>query len=379
MNRLSKNIVNKLVDIDWILVAVLIPILLAGLFTMNSFVGDNVFFQRQIIWISISFTVFIGLSFVDFKFLRRTGVVTGLYLFASALLLALFITGTVFSGAQSWFNFGYFAFQPSEFAKLILIILLAKYFSRRHVEIKNIRHILVSGIYAGLIFLLVLFQPDFGSALIIGAIWFGMVVVSGISKKHLALVFTLAVLAVSFFWVFVFEDYQKDRIMTFVHPLEDIRGAGYNAYQSQITVGSGGVLGKGLGYGTQSRLKFLPEYETDFIFAAFSEEWGFVGVMILFLLYGILIWRIIISALGGATNFETFFGIGLAVMFVAHLFVHIGMNIGIMPVTGITIPFMSYGGSHLLVSFTGLGILMGMRKYSRGAHRELMSNEFLGI
>lgn len=379
MNQISKNLIKKLVNIDWILVVALIPILLAGLFTMNSFVGDNVFFQRQIVWISISFVVFLALSFVDFKFLRRTSVVTFLYSVSAILLLVLFITGAVFSGAQSWFNFGFFAFQPSEFAKLILIILLAKYFSRRHVEIKNIRHILVSGIYSGLIFLLILFQPDFGSALIIAAIWFGMVMVSGISKKHLAMVLGIGVLAVTFLWLFVFQDYQKDRIMTFIHPLEDIQGAGYNAYQSQITVGSGEIFGKGLGYGTQSRLKFLPEYETDFIFAAFSEEWGFIGVVILLLCYGIIFWRILHSATIGATNFEIFFGIGLAIMFVAHLFVHVGMNIGILPVTGITIPFMSYGGSHLLVSFIGLGILMGMRKYSRGAHKELMSNEFLGI
>lgn len=379
MNQISKNLIKKLVNIDWILVVALIPILLAGLFTMNSFVGDNVFFQRQIVWISISFVVFLALSFVDFKFLRRTSVVTFLYSVSAILLLVLFITGAVFSGAQSWFNFGFFAFQPSEFAKLILIILLAKYFSRRHVEIKNIRHILVSGIYSGLIFLLILFQPDFGSALIIAAIWFGMVMVSGISKKHLAMVLGIGVLAVTFLWLFVFQDYQKDRIMTFIHPLEDIQGAGYNAYQSQITVGSGEIFGKGLGYGTQSRLKFLPEYETDFIFAAFSEEWGFIGVVILLLCYGIVFWRILHSATIGATNFEIFFGIGLAIMFVAHLFVHVGMNIGILPVTGITIPFMSYGGSHLLVSFIGLGILMGMRKYSRGAHKELMSNEFLGI
>ncbi len=379
MTPIINQAFKKLIDIDWILFFALIPILLAGLFTMNSFVGENIFFVRQIIWILISLLAFFLFSFFDFKFLRRTGVVTALYLVALFLLLTLFIIGSIFYGAQSWFDLGFFAFQPSEFAKLALIILLAKYFSRRHVEIKNIRHILVSGFYTFLIFALILLQPDFGSAIIIFAIWFGMVMLSGISKKHLLLVLTLAILSVSFLWLFVFEDYQKSRIMTFIHPLEDIRGAGYNAYQSQITVGSGQILGKGLGYGTQSRLKFLPEYETDFIFAAFSEEWGFVGVLILFLLYGIVIWRIILNSTMGATNFEILFGLGLAIMFVAHLFVHIGMNIGIMPVTGITIPFMSYGGSHLLISFIGLGILMGMRKYKRGAHRDLMRNEFLGI
>lgn len=379
MNRNSQKLIKKFVDLDWIMIGALIPILLAGLFTMNSFLETNFFFDRQIISIIVSVLVFLFLSFFDFKFLRRSGIVTILYIIVVVLLLLLFVLGSIFSGAQSWFSFGAFSLQPSEFAKLALIILLAKYFSRRHVEIKNIRHVVVSGAYAGLVFLLVLLQPDFGSAIIVFAIWFGMVMVSGISQKHLLLVFAVGALSVAFLWGFVFQDYQKQRILTFIHPLEDIQGAGYNAYQSKITVGSGEVFGKGLGYGTQSRLKFLPEYQTDFIFAAFAEEWGFGGVLILFSLYGILIWRIIANAIRGATNFEILFGVGLAVMIVAHLFVHIGMNIGIMPVTGITIPFMSYGGSHLLATFIGLGILMGMRKYSRGAHRDVMKNEFLGV
>jgi rod shape determining protein RodA len=377
--RIYKNFLGKIFDIDWILVLALVPILLAGLFTMNSFIGDNTFFDRQIIWIAVSAVTFWAFSLIDFKFLRRTSVIVTLYSVSILLLAFLFILGSIFSGAQSWFNFGAFAFQPSEFGKLVLVLLLAKYFSRRHVEIKNIKHIAVSGAYAGLVFLLVLLQPDFGSALVVFAIWFGMVMVSGISKKHVLLVFATGTLAVGAFWGFVFEDYQKQRIMTFIHPLEDIQGAGYNAYQSRITVGSGEIFGKGLGYGTQSRLQFLPEYETDFIFAAFAEEWGFIGVLILFLLFGIVIWRIIHNATHGATNFEILFGLGLAIMFVAHLFINIGMNIGIMPVTGITVPFMSYGGSHLLVSFVGLGILMAMRRYRRSAHKELMKNEFLGV
>lgn len=379
MIAVFNSVFKKVAHIDWILFFAILPILFAGLFTMNSFTDNNAFFERQILWIVISIAVFFVLSIFDYKFLRKTQIVVLFYVSAFVFLFLLFILGSTFSGAQSWFNFGFFAFQPAEFAKIALVILLAKYFSRRHVEIKNIRHILVSGLYSGLIFILILLQPDFGSAIIIFAIWFGMVMLSGISKKHLALVFILATLAVGFLWGFVFEDYQKDRIMSFINPLEDIQGAGYNAYQSKITVGSGMFWGKGLGYGTQSRLQFLPEYETDFIFAAFAEEWGFAGILILFLFYGIVIWRIISNAMVGATNFEILFGLGLAVILMAHIFVHIGMNIGILPVTGITIPFMSYGGSHLLITFIGLGILMGMRKYSRGAHKELMGNEFLGI
>jgi rod shape determining protein RodA len=167
--------------------------------------------------------------------------------------------------------------------------------------------------------------------------------------------------------------------MTFLHPLQDIQGTGYNAYQSTIAVGSGQVTGKGLGYGTQSRLSFLPEYQTDFIFAAFAEEWGFVGVIILFLLFGVVMWRIIINAMYGATNFEVLFGMGVAIMIMSHFVVHVGMNIGLLPVTGITIPFMSYGGSHLLVTFVALGVVMGMRRYARAAHKDLLQNEFLGL
>ena len=166
--------------------------------------------------------------------------------------------------------------------------------------------------------------------------------------------------------------------MTFINPLADVHGTGYNAFQSTIAVGSGQTLGKGLGFGTQSRLKFLPEPQSDFIFAAFSEEWGFVGSITILLLYALVIWRILLSASYGATNFEMLFGMGIAIFFMSHILINIGMNLGLMPVTGIPLPFMSYGGSHLLTEFMALGILMSMRKYSRSVHRDDMGREFLG-
>jgi rod shape determining protein RodA len=158
-----------------------------------------------------------------------------------------------------------------------------------------------------------------------------------------------------------------------------VRGAGYNAYQSMIAVGSGEIVGKGIGYGTQSKLKFLPEYQTDFIFAAFAEEWGFVGVIIFFGVFGLLIWRIIANARRGATNFEILYGLGLAILFMGHFFINVGMNMGLLPVTGITLPFVSYGGSHLVTSFFALGILESYRRSMRAVHREETKNEFLGI
>ena len=365
--------------IDWILFFSIIPLLGAGLITMNSFVGENYFFDKQIIWIAISITAFFALSFFDFRFLKRADLLAVLFLLLCGVLVFTLALAKTIKGAQSWLDFGLFSFQPSDPIKILLIIVLAKYFSRRHIEIAHLRHILVSGLYAFIPFVLVFFQPDFGSAIILFFIWLGMIMVSGVSKKHLLLV-TL-VLAVSFtvFWLFVFKPYQKARIITFLHPIADIHGAGYNANQSTIAVGSGQLLGKGVGYGTQSRLKFLPEYQTDFIFAAFAEEWGFGGVLLLFTLFGIVIWRILANAMIGATNFEMLFGMGLAILFMSHFIVNVGMNMGLLPVTGIPMPFLSYGGSHLLTEFVGLGILMGMRRYGRAAHRDTMKNEFLGV
>ena len=365
--------------IDWILLLATVPLLGAGLISMYAFVGVNNFFERQLIWIAVSLVACFVLASLDLRSLRKTGTIITLFLFMTGMLFLLFLTGSVFKGAQSWFNLGAFAVQPADPMKLVLILILAKYFSRRHIEIAHYKHILISGLYAFIPFMLVLIQPDFGSAIILFAIWFGMTLVSGISKKHLFIVFAVGTLAFIFLWSFALHPYQKQRIKTFINPLTDIRGAGYNAYQSTVAVGSGQLLGKGIGYGTQSRLKFLPEHQTDFIFATFAEEWGFVGVTLLLLCYGVVIWRILASAMVGATNFEVLFAVGLAVFFVTQIVVHIGMNMGLLPVTGQTIPFMSYGGSHLVTEFMGIGILLGMRQYARVAHPDSMKNEFLGI
>jgi len=365
--------------IDWFLFSAAFLLSLAGLVTMNSFVGERYFFDRQIIWLALSLLVFFIASTIDWRFLRRTGVIVSLFVFFCGLLVLLFGVGSVVKGAQSWFDFGGFSFQPSDPVKLVLILMLSKYFTRRHVEIAHIRHLLVSGMYALILVSLVIVQPDFGSAIILFAIWFGMVLVSGISKKHLTAVVLLGIVVFASLWFFVFAPYQKQRIITFIHPLADIRGSGYNAYQSTIAVGSGHLFGKGIGYGTQSKLQFLPEYETDFIFAAFAEEWGFVGVLLLLFLYGVVIWRIVLNAMRGAGNFESFFGLGLAILLMVHIIIHLGMNIGLLPVTGTTLPFMSYGGSHLLTEYLGLGILMGMRRYSRATHAEDIQNEMSGV
>jgi len=372
-------------SIDWVLFGALLFISVAGILTMNSFLPaqagaeNDVLPMRQIVWLTLSSLVLLMASLVDWRFLRRSSSVIIIFVISCFTLSLLFVAGSVFKGAQSWFSLGAFAFQPVDFAKIALVLLLAKYFSRRHIEIANVRHILISGFYTFVVFILVFLQPDFGSAIIILLIWLCMVLISGISKKHLLIVFFSGLVAFSGLWFFIFKDYQKARIISFIYPLTDLSGAGYNAHQSTIAIGSGQIVGKGVGLGSQSKLKFLPEYETDFIFAAFSEEWGFVGVVIIFSLYGVVFWRIINISKRGATNFETLYGLGLFSVFFFHFVIHVGMNVGLLPVTGITMPFMSYGGSHILAEFLGLGILMGQRSYARAIGKEGTKNEIIGI
>lgn len=348
---------------DPLLVGAALVLSCLGLVTMYSHIGENTFFNRQIVWIGISFVALVAAMIPDYRFLRIGHFTFFTYVAMVCTLALIFVFGEITLGAQQRFDFGFFAFQPSDPAKLILILILAKYFAKRHELIGDFKHIFVSGLYAGILFILIFLQPDFGSALILLCVWLGMVLVAGIRFRHLALVFFLAVIAFGVLWQFMLYDYQKTRISTFLDPLSDIQGAGYNAYQSTVAVGSGQLFGKGVGYGTQSKLLFLPEYQTDFIFAAYAEEWGFIGVLFLFLLFSVVIWRLLYHALNAVTNFERLFAIGVTILFLTHFFIHVGINIGVLPVTGTTIPFLSYGGSHLLTEFVAIGMVLGMSRY----------------
>lgn len=363
--------------IDWVAFAAALGLSVLGLLTMNSFLGGDPFFARQVAWVSIGVGAFFTASLIDWRFLRGSGVAALVYGLLLVPLIILILFGTSTHGARGWFDLGPFALQPAEFVKIGLIIILAKYFSRRHTEIRNVRHILISGAYAAVAFILVALQPDFGSAIIVGCIWLGMVLVSGISRLHLATALCVGLVAFGGLWFFGFREYQKERILSFIDPT-DILGAGYNAYQSTVAVGSGEFFGKGIGYGTQSKLRFLPEYQSDFIFAAFAEEWGFVGIILVFCLYGVLFFRILGMAALGGSNFETLFALGVLAYFGAHFALHVGINLGLLPVTGTTIPFMSYGGSHILAEFLALGMLSGMSRYARAAHRDALNKEFSG-
>ena len=289
---------------DWILICSIIPILLGGLATMTSFGEAGTFFSKQLIFIGIGLVLATILAKSDLRFFRDSRYVVLAYGFSIALLVLVVLVGKTVKGAQSWFTFGSFSFQPTDIVKLAVVAVLAKYFSRRHIEIARIKHLFVSVLYVLVPIGLIMLQPDFGSAMVIGILWLGMALISGISKKHILIVVGTGIVAFLIAWVAFFKPYQKARIETFFNPTADIRGSGYNAYQSVIAVGSGGVFGKGFGYGTQSRLNYLPEYQTDFIFAAFAEEWGLVGALIIMASFSVFLWRIIVHARLGASNFE---------------------------------------------------------------------------
>ena len=363
---------------DWLMLGSAVLISLAGLVSMYSFGGTSTFAEHQIIWLALGIALFFILNAFDFHFLRRTGVVVAIYGAAVAFLALLFVVGSAFNGARGWFNAGWFAIQPVDIAEFAVIVVLAKYFSRRHIEIAHFRHLIISGAYAFIVFVLVFLQPDFGEALIVALVWIGMVLLSGIPLRRLLVLAAVGIAGVSLLWVFAFHPYQKARIITFLHPLADVSGAGYNAFQSTVAIGSGGVFGKGIGYGTQSRLQFLPEHQTDFIFASFAEEWGLIGTLILLGIFGTLVYRLVDNARQGATNFETLFALGVATLFVAHAAIHAGMNVGLLPVTGVPFPFMSYGGSHIVTGYAMLGIVNAMRRYGRAVHEDA-SHEMVGV
>ena len=343
--------------VDWLLILSVIPLFIFGLFTMKSLSGSDYFFNRQLVWFVIGLVAMIFFMMIDWRALKSASVILLLYAAGVGLLIVLIIIGYSIRGAQSWILIGSAAIEPVELIKFFLILLFAKYFSGRHIEIALMRHIVISFLYLLVPLVLVLMQPDIGSAAILFFIWSCMVLFSGINAKQIVIIFMVGVAVVLLSWGFLLRPYQKTRIVAFLSPESDPRGSGYHAIQAMIAVGSGGVWGKGVGYGTQSRLNFLPESQTDFIFAAFAEEWGLIGVAFIFLLFGTLFWRILHIVIRAPDNFSKLFGLGVIFFMVGHIIIHVGMNVGFLPITGIGLPFMSYGGSLLVVLMASLGLL----------------------
>ena len=352
--------------VDWVLFSTALSITLLGyvtLFPNTHHIPDSLYKQAIIILISCAaFFVATRMTFFFRALFQTGGMLFFLYLFSMAVLVSLLLFAEPLNGARSWFVFGSFSVQPVDFVKIVLIAALARYFAARHIYIRHIAHIAISAALIALPIVLVLAQPDLGSAVILGTTWFLLILFLGIRSKHFLLLLLVLVSIGAAGWLFFLADYQKDRVRSFLEPLTDLQGVGYNAYQAKVAIGSGGIFGKGVSEGTQSKLSFLPEYSSDFIFAAFAEEWGFIGVVLLFFLFGVLLFHLLALARQSPSTVDALFIIGTVIWFYTHLFYHIGVNIGLLPVTGVTMVFMSQGGSHLFASFLALGIISGMTR-----------------
>jgi len=317
--------------------------------------GDFGNFWKQLIFAAAG--VVIALILPAFNYRLLGGLAKAGYILAVALLVLVLIFGRTIRGTTGWFGIGGFGIQPVELVKLLLVIFLARYFDTHSRDRRTPRPILGSGLACGAVFLLVLLQPDFGSALLLFTIWLTLLLLAGVRRSHLLAILFVCAAAAAVAWLFVMKPYQRDRVMAFVDPAGDPRGRGYNVTQSVIAIGSGGLTGKGLGYGSQSQLRFLPERQTDFIFAAAAEELGFLGVIFVFILFGVLFFRGFLLARSARDDFSLFLILGILTALAAEFVINIGGNLRLLPVTGVTLPFLSYGGSSLLVKFLMIGIL----------------------
>jgi rod shape determining protein RodA len=277
-------------------------------------------------------------------------------------LILLFFFAPEIRGTKSWYKIGPVSIDPTEFTKIVLLLILAKYFSMRHVEMYRIVHILISGLYVLIPSVLIFLQPDLGSVLVLISLWVGVLIISGIKVRHFFLLLLLAILIFSIGWKTFLKEYQKERILSFLFPkISDPLRVSWSQNQAKIAIGSGGLFGKGIKKGSQTQLGFLTEPQTDFIFAAISEEMGFLGTSLLFFLFLILIWRIFKISHSAKANFTRIFSLGYAFLLVSQIFIHVGTNLGILPIVGISLPLVSYGGSSLLANFIALGMIQSIK------------------
>ncbi len=352
--------INKLVRTDWILVCSVFLLLAISLTVLYSAslstgqTGDLSIFWRQAIFALLGIFAMFFFSFGNYQILKKQS--TALYFIILFVLSIVLIFGMNIRGTSGWIGIGSLRFQPVELAKLVMIIFMASFISQKRSEFGELGRVIISAVLMGVIMFLVFKQPDFGSAMVLFGIWIGMLFVSGLSRKVVIGIF-VAILSLAFIGWFHLADYQKARINTFLDPSSDPRGSGYNVIQSTVAVGSGGFWGKGIGHGSQSQLNFLPEKHTDFIFAAIAEELGFAGSIAVLVLFFVIFYRIGIIAKKATDNFGYLLAIGVLFMIFLQMLENIGMNIGLMPVTGIPLPFLSYGGSSLVVVLSAMGII----------------------
>ena len=337
---------------------------LAAIYSVDLSRGQGLsFFSRQALALGIGLLAAVALSRLHISFYEAHSKL--IYVTALVLLVSVLFFGSTIRGTTGWFRVAGFSFQPSEVAKIALVIFLAWRIDRQARQFQTWQFLLVMTTLTTLLAGLIMLQPDFGSAMILVGVWFGMMLMAGIPKRYTFGLVLLGTIAIVVSWFFLFQDYQKDRILTFLNPERDPLGSGYNVTQSIIAIGAGGIFGSGLGFGSQSQLHFLPEAQTDFIFSVIGEELGFVGTFLLLSLYALLLFRLALIAYRARGEFSSYVALGIALIFLLQVIINVGAAIGLLPVTGVTLPLVSYGGSSLISNFLLIGIAESVARSNR--------------
>ena len=349
---------SRSLHIDLPLLLILISLCGVGLLVLYSASGQNLFYvKRQALLMLIGFGAMFAVAQFPMRFWERWSFV--FYGIGLMSLLAVLFFGVGAKGAQRWLDLGFTRFQPSELIKVAVPMIVSAYLGKRYIP-PTFSHVVMVLIITFIPVLLIVRQPDLGTALLIFASGFFVIFLAGLHKRYLLSAFLLALAAIPTLWIFVMRDYQKQRVLTLLSPEDDKLGAGWNIIQSTTAIGSGGWSGKGWTLGTQSQLNFLPESHTDFIIAVLAEEFGLIGVMTLCTLYALLIGRCMVIALNSQSQFSRLMAGSLSLTFFTYVFVNMSMVSGILPVVGVPLPFISYGGTAIVTLFLGFGILMAI-------------------
>lgn len=359
------------VGIDWLLFIPAIILAIIGLAVIGSLAPD--LFFHQLFYFVTGVILFLIFGIIDFRIFERLKTI--IYILAIFFLATPLIFGKITRGAVRWLEIGPFKLQPSELIKPFMVIFFAGYFiSQGKITTKNF-------VYSALLLfvpiLLIFIQPDLGSSLVVAFSWLGILLATEITFKSAAFYLTPFMVTLPIMWRFL-KDYQKRRILAFINPLKDPTGSGYNLMQAMIAAGSGQLFGRGLWRGTQSHLRFLPEYFTDFVFASLCEELGFVGAIITLILFGVILWRILVIG-KRAGNLGMLICVGIFSYLFIQIVINIGMNLGMLPITGIPLPLISYGGSSFITTMIGLGIITNISRLKKEPVSGIMSFKWINL
>jgi rod shape determining protein RodA len=349
------------IKVDWLTILPVFLLSMMGVMTLISFNFNDISIVSQSLIIKHIISIIIGIIMaiiiaqIDYRTLAS--LIQNLFFGIITLLILVLLFGDRINGAKSWFSIGFFNLQPAEFAKVVVILIIAHYFTRYHYKLNSFVYIILSLLPVSMIVFLILLQPDFGTASILILIWLGMVIFGGVKLQHIMILSGIVILTSVSLWLWRFEEYQKQRILTFLDPTADPLGSGYNILQAVKSVSSGGVMG------VQGQFVSVPEIHTDFIFSGFAQQWGFIGISIYFIAILLIIGRIIYIGLKSQDSFPSMIVLGVALCILIQLIINIGMNIGLLPITGVPLPFMSYGGSSMLVYWILIGFVLSVQNH----------------